>query len=168
MRAAALILALAVASGASAADDSKAVTGKWVYSEKRDPITDKISADATLRGDNGWLVVTCREPGPKSVFAMLASDAFLEGARPQDRAVITRVNDDPAKSATWRHSQTVALMVDNKRTAAPAAAYSAAMKMAFRLTTYQRQQVDIQFQADGDQTAVKRVFSSCGQAWPAP
>jgi hypothetical protein len=138
----------------------------WGFDAVIDPITDAKRGIASLNGPQGSIVIKCDENGPRSIYVEIISRQYLGKSQYPKREVISHIDRGATESHWWRHDAESIVIADNREATINALELSSAKTIAYRATTYAGQIVDLTFEADGNDEAVRKAFSTCGQAWP--
>lgn len=180
------LFALAALGALASTSSADATSGGWVYTETVDPVTDARRGFATLGGDDtGAVIIKCDKNGPGSVYIMAIPPGAYLGPSSGDRKVIVRFDDEPAREDNWRYSsdyiskasQQVIDSVFRGRTPSwdmgatvneLAPSFSRARKIVLRAYDYREVPSDIVLSSDGNGDPVRRVYATCGDAWPEP
>lgn len=151
-----------------------AQAASWDFREIKDPISDARRGISSLDGDGGSVIVKCDSNGPTSIYVEILSNKYLGAVENAERGVMMRIDDGPVSNDTWYYDGRTAVILNNRQAVSTAARLASAKKIVFRLTDYEGAFVDMVLTSDGNNSAVRQAFQSCGQpddvlkAQPAP
>jgi len=138
--------------------------GNWTYWQNRDPMTDQLSAGATAVGEGGAVSVKCDAPGVDSVYVQVTAKQYLggEGGDYGHRLVRFRLDGGTPEENTWIYIKDYAFLHPGQDSANLARRIRSTAKVAFRLSTFESELVDVVVNISGAQEAVDKVFLTCG------
>lgn len=130
-----------------------------------DPITDAISASATLRDRGERLTVAC-EPSDYDGLRIsfhsanwLARGNLFSGERP----LIYRFDDHPPRRMLWNVRERSARLRGRHRVAPFVRALAGAERLVIRTRNIEDRELDIVFRIAGAGPAIERLLEACGE-----
>ncbi len=130
-----------------------------------DPITDKVSASATLRDRGERLVVACDPSDYEGVRVRLHATRWLARGNlfSGERPLIYRFDDQPPRRRLWSLRDRHATLSGQSRVRPFLRALVGAGRLVFRTRDIEDRRIDIAFRIEGAAPAVARLLEACGE-----
>ena len=130
----------------------------------RDPLTDRVSATATLRSGDDRLDIGCTPHEPRRAWVRLRSHRWYRAGNAFNGNIRFdhRFDQEPARRLQWSVRERAAMLVGRARVRTFVIKLINARRLVIRAPGPEHRRYDIVFAIDGAAEAINQAFDACG------